>query len=176
MINRAEDVFMQVGEYELPQIRIDPTKPAVSEIKLHEKFRSLVDDNLDPDPRKKRYMEYDFAILTLKNELKFNDKIQPVCLPHTEKDMFVNRIAITSGWGETEAGGQSNTLKEARMKVMSNDDCTAVIKRVSKEKEEFLGLPENKKEIKITEYEIIKFAKLPYKMRLTRIRQNKTIK
>ena len=80
------------------------------------------------------------------------------------------------GWGETEAGGQSNTLKEARMKVMSNDDCTAVIKRVSKEKEEFLGLPENKKEIKITEYEIIKFAKLPYKMRLTRIKQNKTIK
>ena len=150
-IYRKEDVFVRVGIHQVPTIKtMDDLKRnalTVSNIKYHEKFIDSVEDIYNPDPRKKRFMGYDFAILTLTNALKFTDKIQPVCLPHTETDMFVNRIAITSGWGLTETGQLSTTLKEARMKVMSNDDCTAEQKKYEEKNGE-------RREIEITEYRI----------------------
>ena len=125
----------------------------VSNIKYHEKFIDSVEDIYNPDPRKKRFMGYDFAILTLTNALKFTQKIQPVCLPHTETDMFVNRIGIISGYGTTENGDESPTLKEARMKVWSNDDCTAETKKIQDKFNAKNGQPPiDKEKIKIQEY------------------------
>ena len=60
--------------------------------------------------------------------------------------MFVNRVAITSGWGKTEVGSLSNILKEAKLKVLSNEDCTVMHQKVDWE------VINNNKLIETTEY------------------------
>ena len=160
-IYREEDIYVRVGMNRLPTSNslqnfddLRRNALAVRKIKSHEKFREIKANIYNPDPEGKiRNMEYDYAILTLTNALKFTQKIQPVCLPHTETDMFVNRIGIISGYGTTENGDESPTLKEARMKVWSNDDCTAETKKIQDKFNAKNGQPPiDKEKIKIQEY------------------------
>ena len=159
-IFREEDIFVRVGMNWLPtaiQNFDDLSRNAltVRKIKRHEKFRDSAENTYNPDPEGRiRFMEYDFAILTLTNALKFTQKIQPVCLPHTVTDMFVNRIGIISGYGATENGQQSPKLKEARMKVWSNDDCTAETKKIQDKHDKELKIepPADIEKIIIPEY------------------------
>ena len=69
----------------------------------------------------------DIALIKLKSPLRFNDAVQPACLPNEIKDKYPNEL-ITIGWGSTNIvqidrriGGSivppviSRFLKEAEM-------------------------------------------------------------
>ena len=139
-IRSEEEVFVLVGMHlqaerynNIADLENHKNRHKVKKIIYHEKFRDWDENYRNPDPNKSKYMAYDYAIITLEEPLTFSDKIQPACLPHTQTDMFVNRVAITSGWGRKENGRFSTILKEAKLKVLSNEDCNVIHKKVEKE-------------------------------------------
>ena len=152
-IRSEEEVFVLVGMHlqaerynNIADLENHKNRHKVKKIIYHEKFRDWDENYRNPDPNKSKYMIYDYAIITLEEPLTFSDKIQPACLPHTQTDMFVNRVAITSGWGGFghPTANFAPKLKEVKMKVWSNEDCTVVTQKLQKEYDNKL--------LKITEY------------------------
>merc|ERR1712198_135262 len=69
---------------------------------------------------------YDYSVLTLCDEVKFNDEISPVCMPTTQGrgSQYENKDSIVSGWGTLTGGGsRHNQLMEVAVKTMSNAKC-----------------------------------------------------
>ena len=138
-IRSEEEVFVLVGMHlqaerynNIADLENHKNRHKVKKIIYHEKFRDWDENYRNPDPNKSKYMAYDYAIITLEEPLTFSNEIQPACLPHTQTDMFVNRIAITSGFGTTENGKFSTILKEAKLKVLSSDDCSVMHEKLEK--------------------------------------------
>ncbi|XP_075255824.1 trypsin-2-like [Convolutriloba macropyga] len=84
------------------------------------------------DPRKvksiKRHPDYDkylqnndIAILKLTEELPFNDKIQPICMPTVE--VAGGEHAITMGWGYAFNTNDDNKLSFAHLRVIPRESC-----------------------------------------------------
>ena len=56
-------------------------------------------------------IEHDIAILTLSEELDFNDGVQPVCPPQVGLDFYEGQLATVSGWGARFTGGMFSSLQ-----------------------------------------------------------------
>ncbi len=70
----------------------------------------------------------DIAILKLSRIVELNDKIQVACLPELNTKSYplpLNEAWII-GWGQTEFGGPSNNLKNAKIKIYAQDQCSNV--------------------------------------------------
>ncbi|BFF98020.1 venom serine protease Bi-VSP [Drosophila madeirensis] len=69
----------------------------------------------------------DIAILYLKQNAQFTDKITPICLPHTPQlrgKSYVGYMPFVAGWGKTQEGGQSATvLNELQIPIFDNEQC-----------------------------------------------------
>jgi hypothetical protein len=66
--------------------------------------------------------------LTLESPVEYTKTISPICLPPA---CFVgdNTIAIGMGWGNTKSDRKnSEVLRHANLKIVSNEDCQAVYK------------------------------------------------
>ena len=48
--------------------------------------------------------DYDVAMIKLKNPIKYNTHVRPVCLAKTEFDIGTN--CFITGWGHTKEGGE----------------------------------------------------------------------
>ena len=74
-----------------------------------------------------RQVADDIALIQLQEEVEWNDRIQPACLPNPDKDSFSGMIATVSGWGwsdEVKNGGQrANVLQKVDVPILANDDC-----------------------------------------------------
>ncbi|KAG5333776.1 TRYP protein, partial [Acromyrmex heyeri] len=67
----------------------------------------------------------DIALLKLKDAIKFQDSMRPVCLPEKVKT-FAGKKGIITGWGAIKEGGQvSHTLQEVFVPILSNAECRA---------------------------------------------------
>lgn len=66
----------------------------------------------------------DIAIIRTVN-MKFNDKVGPVCMPiKYEKDLFNSSTVTVAGWGTTDfAGPLPAILQKVDLKTISNDEC-----------------------------------------------------
>lgn len=62
---------------------------------IHEKFRD------------KTHMNNDIALIVLKTPVRFNDYIQPICLPEKGASIEENRMCTISGWGSIKSGVSS---------------------------------------------------------------------
>lgn len=62
---------------------------------IHEKFRDT------------KHMNNDIAIILLKTPVKFNDYIQPICLPDKDHQLQTNQTCTISGWGSIKSGVSS---------------------------------------------------------------------
>jgi len=73
-------------------------------------------------------LDYDFAILSLCEDLEFSQEISPVCLPESagqDPGLNENVDTIISGWGLTSGGGELATfLQEITVKTKSNLACS----------------------------------------------------
>ncbi|XP_036336619.1 uncharacterized protein LOC118746806 isoform X9 [Rhagoletis pomonella] len=80
---------------------------------VHEKFRDAT------------HMNNDIAMIVLKTPVKFNDYIQPVCLPSKDATVTENRKCTISGWGSIKSGVStpSNILRAAELPILSDDVC-----------------------------------------------------
>ncbi|XP_005392885.1 PREDICTED: transmembrane protease serine 11A [Chinchilla lanigera] len=83
----------------------------VKKIVVHERYRS---------PSR----EYDIAVVQLSSKVPFSDDIRRVCLPAASDSFRPNSTAYITGFGALYYGGESqNNLREARVKLISNDVC-----------------------------------------------------
>nr|XP_014277240.2 venom serine protease 34-like [Halyomorpha halys] len=64
----------------------------------------------------------DISILYLFTGIKFHQKVGPVCLPHTQRNLEGKFIKVT-GWGRTINTGDQNVLREVDVQVISIEEC-----------------------------------------------------
>ena len=71
-----------------------------------------------------RTTDYDYAIITLNNPIDFSVSAMPICLP--KQKLRGGEEAIVTGWGTTEygSGKYPRYLQEARVTVLTTEDCT----------------------------------------------------
>jgi len=112
-LEKAENMYIQAGAQDMC---------AEGQIIMIEKVIVRSDYNKD--------LANDVAILKLSEDIKFTDKIKPVCLPEQTKD-YTGQTATVSGWGTTVAynPGQKApdspiqcALKETSVKVLPSSD------------------------------------------------------
>jgi secreted trypsin-like serine protease len=72
--------------------------------------------------------DYDASILTLSSALSINAQVLPVCPPaSTNKDDYIGRSLVISGWGTTSSGGSCcpDTLLWTTVTGLSTTSCQA---------------------------------------------------
>ncbi|XP_045212294.2 uncharacterized protein LOC123563518 [Mercenaria mercenaria] len=78
--------------------------------------------------------DYDIALLKIKQKdgagIKFNDHVQPACLPEQTTEYVDGQKCHVSGWGKTESGYQ-NLLKSARVPIIGDDTCQILYKDIT---------------------------------------------
>lgn len=80
-----------------------------------------------PDYKLPHSVQYDIALLILPNPVKINDYVQPIKLPtNFASDCFVGERATVSGWGKSDDGRASPSLRSVSGEVMSNDVCRKI--------------------------------------------------
>lgn len=75
--------------------------------------------------------DHDIALLKVKLKngqgIKFNDHVQPACLPEQMTEYVDGQKCHVSGWGKTEYGYQ-NLLKSAKVPIIADDTCQRLYK------------------------------------------------
>lgn len=75
-----------------------------------------------------RTTDYDYATLTLCEELTWAKDVAPVCMPTTsgQGTQYENKAAVVSGWGTLSSGGSRPAqLQEVTVNTVSNSACCA---------------------------------------------------
>ena len=90
----------------------DTNHVQISDIRIHPDFDRDFYDN-------------DFAIITLKKPVTFNEKIQQVCLPANTENYLDGVFATITGWGAQKIGSLNlaTTLQAADVKIVSHERC-----------------------------------------------------
>ena len=78
------------GEHDVRVVEGNEQIIPIDTIILHPKFNRLT-------------LDYDVALIELKNPIKFNSNVRPVCLPTTDFDAGTD--CYVTGWGRTMEGG-----------------------------------------------------------------------
>jgi len=69
--------------------------------------------------------DYDFAVLTLCDDVTFKTDISPVCLPSSSSYDAEGRQSVVSGWGTLSSGGSTpDVLHEVTIETMTNNRCS----------------------------------------------------
>ena len=69
-------------------------------------------------------IEFDFAVLTLAEDVDWSDAYQPVCAPQGNDEYYNGQTATVSGWGTTVSGGSiTQELRCTNVPMMLNSDC-----------------------------------------------------
>ncbi|XP_058477332.1 transmembrane protease serine 3 isoform X2 [Solea solea] len=84
---------------------------AVEQIIYHARYR----------PKK---LDFDIALMKLAVPLVFNGFVEPICLPNHGEDFVEGTLCWISGWGATEADGESSVvLRSAMVPLLSTKTC-----------------------------------------------------
>lgn len=72
--------------------------------------------------------DYNIAILELTDEVHFDDKVRPICLP-TRGIIFdyVYQHGIIAGWGGDGSGTMSANLKSGNVFIFNKDICRTIV-------------------------------------------------
>jgi len=112
---KATKIYVLVGEHDVSKADGE-RKMKVCSKKEHANYNSNT-------------VDYDFAILTLCDEITFAKDASPVCLPTTSGQATgfnEGKASVVSGWGTLKSNGnQPDILMEATVNTMSNSQCTA---------------------------------------------------
>ncbi|XP_043866150.1 uncharacterized protein LOC6586608 isoform X5 [Drosophila mojavensis] len=75
--------------------------------------------------RQPTHMNNDIALVVLKTPLKFNDYVQPICLPEPGAPLLENRTCTISGWGSIKSGVStpSQELRAAQLPILADTTC-----------------------------------------------------
>ncbi|KAH8335287.1 hypothetical protein KR074_005359, partial [Drosophila pseudoananassae] len=70
-------------------------------------------------------MNNDIALVVLKTPLRFNDYVQPICLPDKNEKLVESRMCTISGWGSIKSGisTPSQVLSSADLPILADHVC-----------------------------------------------------
>ncbi|KAI0238732.1 Chymotrypsin-like elastase family member 2A [Lamellibrachia satsuma] len=106
---KAYQLEVVVGEHNLHVIENTESTHQVEEYHVHAGYDTSTGDN-------------DIALLKLKNPITYTREVAPVCLP--KKDVSVDTICVTTGWGRTQKTGNPSVLNQVRVPIVHRDTCT----------------------------------------------------
>nr|QHB21562.1 venom S1 protease 17 [Platymeris rhadamanthus] len=118
-LNRAIPLVVGVGEHNLSTKKETNATQLIPVEKVinHEKFKTSE-------------AQHDIAIMVLKEEIKFNKIVGPVCLPNKKIDLEEKFVRVM-GWGRLSfKGEQSRVLMKADLKVIDFVQCAIFYKRL----------------------------------------------
>ncbi len=80
-------------------------------------------------------VENDVALITLANDVVFNDKIQPACLPprnlsYPKVSENVNEKSFIAGWGKTELNSHPELLQNLAVNIRGSNYCDFFSKQI----------------------------------------------
>lgn len=98
--------------------RSDETEPSEIEVYVENLY-------IHEDFRKGQHMNNDIAIILLKSPIRFNDYIQPVCLPTKTTYYKPGMNCTISGWGAVQSGSTMTSLdlRAGKVPIQSDDIC-----------------------------------------------------
>lgn len=109
-------IQVSLGEYN--QGKKDPEEVNENVVKL------FLHDQYDPQT-----LDYDVALLKLKNPAKLTKIVRPVCLVDEKIDFGPGTNCFVTGFGVTEQGGEvSAKLQEANVPIVAQQTCQAAYK------------------------------------------------
>lgn len=91
--------FIRLGDHHSEIAESSEVEVFIENLYIHEDFR------------KGQHMNNDLAIIVLKSPVRFNDYIQPVCMPSKEVAYTEGMNCTISGWGSVQSGVSSKFLK-----------------------------------------------------------------
>ncbi|XP_061402940.1 uncharacterized protein LOC133338851 [Musca vetustissima] len=105
--------FVRVGDHYANIAESSEIDSNIENWYIHERFRE------------EKHMNNDIALILLKNALRFNDYVQPICLPEKGSLLQANRMCTISGWGSIKSGTStpSNILRAAEVPILPDDVC-----------------------------------------------------
>ncbi|XP_058138105.1 transmembrane protease serine 9 [Dasypus novemcinctus] len=130
---KAEQARAHLGTASLAGVGGRPVKVGVRRAVLHPRY--------DPST-----LDFDVAVLELAEPLRFNDFVQPVCLPLAIHAFPVGRRCMISGWGDTREGNATkpDTLQKASVGIMDQKACSALYNFSLTDRMVCAGFPEGK--------------------------------
>lgn len=105
-------LLVELGEHDLtgPTELMATTRKKVKRVVVHKDYKAPTFEN-------------DIAILELESPIERKPHIVPICLPEISEE-FEGRMAIVSGWGRLEYGGNvPNVLHQVSVPIMNNTKC-----------------------------------------------------
>ena len=109
-----------VGEHDVMD-SIPAARHQVSSIRNHERFSYSS-------------LHFDISILTLAPAITLSSAAAPVCLPsfsqYPRYPDYTGQVATVTGWGETDSGSPSSTLREVTVTVEANDECSSAYDQI----------------------------------------------
>ncbi|XP_013421764.1 tryptase-2 [Lingula anatina] len=111
----ADDYQLVFGDHNQDQSSGREVIARVSRIIKHEQYQS--DGPGFPN---------DIALLKLSQPVQFTRYIQPACLPTVNTVFTPSDECWILGWGETKGTGESNVLRELRLDITPNTNCSAM--------------------------------------------------
>uniref|UniRef100_A0A6E8VNT9 Scavenger receptor class A n=1 Tax=Anopheles coluzzii TaxID=1518534 RepID=A0A6E8VNT9_ANOCL len=75
--------------------------------------------------REGHHMSNDIAVVVLKTPVRFNDYVQPICLPARDAPYLPGQNCTISGWGATEAGSKDSSydLRAGTVPLLPDSVC-----------------------------------------------------
>lgn len=68
----------------------------------------------------------DIAVIILEEPVRFNNKVQPACLPNKNHCFAPGTACVATGWGYIREGGpRSSLLREVPVRIMDSDHCNS---------------------------------------------------
>ncbi|XP_052861644.1 chymotrypsin-C-like [Anopheles cruzii] len=107
---KPEDLLAKLGKYTLEEDTVGVQEHALAQVFPHETF-SLND------------IQDDIALLVTKDTVRFDDYVQPACLPGGGPQLAVSVIGTVVGWGYTEGKRVANVLRAATAPIVSHRQC-----------------------------------------------------
>lgn len=120
------EIFIRLGEHDLYR------SADTDEVQDFEVERIVNHENFVP----RKYLN-DISLIFLKGEAKINDRVRTVCLPMetrvpnlVDEEALQGRVVSIAGWGTTTFNGApSETLQEAHLKVVPQDECGTAFRK-----------------------------------------------
>ena len=87
-------LVIRVGDYNTENFENTELDVFIDNTYVHEDFR------------KEGHMNNDIAVILLKSPIRFNDYVQPICLPHKNQLYTPGMNCTITGWGSIQSGSQ----------------------------------------------------------------------
>ena len=124
-------IGVRVGEHDISKERDCDYDEDGLEVRCAERYQDFGVDSIyyHPDYTRTK-LQNDIALIKLNDSIDFRPlNVKPICLPFGTAATLKSKKAIVTGWGATEMGPRSQDLLQAKLPLVTNDQCREAFRR-----------------------------------------------